>query len=123
MAQRAEHYRSNVAKARQAARYSTRQQEHAHLYDRHWRANRAAYLADNPLCVHCLQRSLIKLATVVDHIKPHKGDAALFSDVSNWQSLCKRCHDRKTVLFDGGFGRGRQRRGGSHETRAGWGAR
>ena len=32
-------------------------------------------------------------ATVVDHIIPHKGDSDLFWDESNWQSLCKRCHD------------------------------
>lgn len=36
-------------------------------------------------------------ATVVDHIRPHRGDMALFSDPANLQSLCKRCHDRKTL--------------------------
>lgn len=37
------------------------------------------------------------LATVVDHIRPHRGDLALFSAPENLQSLCKRCHDRKTL--------------------------
>ncbi|HHR5499154.1 TPA: HNH endonuclease [Klebsiella pneumoniae] len=32
-------------------------------------------------------------ATVVDHIKPHKGDETLFHNPDNLQSLCKRCHD------------------------------
>lgn len=32
-------------------------------------------------------------AAAVDHIKPHKGDPALFLDLGNLQSLCKRCHD------------------------------
>jgi 5-methylcytosine-specific restriction protein A len=44
-------------------------------------------------------------ANVVDHIKPHKGDQALFWCRDNWQSLCKRCHDYKTATEDGGFGR------------------
>jgi 5-methylcytosine-specific restriction protein A len=44
-------------------------------------------------------------ANEVDHIKPHKGDMALFWDSSNWQSLCKPCHSAKTATEDGGFGR------------------
>lgn len=44
-------------------------------------------------------------ATVVDHITPHKGDKALFWQRANWQPLCKRCHDIKTAIEDGGFGR------------------
>jgi len=32
-------------------------------------------------------------ATVVDHIIPHKGDDKLFWDQTNWQPLCKECHD------------------------------
>ncbi|MGM9590559.1 MAG: HNH endonuclease signature motif containing protein, partial [Faecousia sp.] len=35
-------------------------------------------------------------ATVVDHIIPHRGDRKLFWDESNWQPLCKDCHNRKT---------------------------
>lgn len=45
------------------------------------------------------------VATVVDHNIPHKGNKVLFWDVSNWQSLCKACHDAKTAREDGGFGR------------------
>jgi 5-methylcytosine-specific restriction protein A len=36
-------------------------------------------------------------AEVVDHIRPHRGDWALFIDPGNHQSLCKSCHDRKTA--------------------------
>jgi 5-methylcytosine-specific restriction protein A len=51
---------------------------------------------------------MVKAATVVDHIIPHQGDMTLFWDAdSNWQSLCKTCHDRKTATEDGGFGRAR----------------
>lgn len=60
-------------------------------YDRRWRKRRAAYLRQHPLCVLCA-----RVANVVDHIMPHRGDRLLFDDESNWQSLCKRCHDRKT---------------------------
>ncbi|WP_244295246.1 HNH endonuclease [Paracoccus versutus] len=31
-------------------------------------------------------------ATLVDHIKPHRGDKALFWNWNNWQALCTGCH-------------------------------
>ena len=37
---------------------------------------RARRLAASPLCVFCLQRGVTRLATVVDHIIPHRGDWA-----------------------------------------------
>ncbi|AFR18473.1 HNH endonuclease [Burkholderia pseudomallei] len=43
-------------------------------------------------------------ASVVDHIVPHRGDAHLFWDQSNWQAMSKSCHDRKTARENGGFG-------------------
>jgi hypothetical protein len=55
--------------------------------------------------VDCEQSGLLTAATVVDHKKPHRGDPHLFWDETNWQGLCKSCHDRKTVHKDGGFGR------------------
>ncbi len=33
------------------------------------------------------------LASVVDHISPHKGNLDLFYDRANLQSVCKACHD------------------------------
>jgi 5-methylcytosine-specific restriction protein A len=39
-------------------------------------------------------------ATVVDHIKPHRGNQKLFWDEDNWQPMCKQCHDRKTLTED-----------------------
>ncbi|MEZ2406927.1 HNH endonuclease signature motif containing protein [Bosea sp. RCC_152_1] len=34
-----------------------------------------------------------KPANVVDHIIPHKGNALLRDDRSNWQPLCAPCHN------------------------------
>ena len=70
-----------------------------------WEAVRRSVLAANPFCAACLQRGEHTASCVVDHIRPHKGDLALFFDSANLQALCKRCHDRKTVNDDGGFGR------------------
>ncbi|WP_283149743.1 HNH endonuclease [Silvimonas soli] len=75
-------------------------------YGTAWRKARAAWLRKHPLCVECEQQGVLIAATVVDHIKPHKGDMALFWDRDNWQSLCKSHHDRKTATEDGGFGHG-----------------
>ena len=62
-----------------------------------WRRARAAYLARYPLCVPCEAAGRLVSATVVDHVVPHRGDPVLFWDESQWQGLCKCCHDRKTA--------------------------
>ena len=63
------------------------------LYGRAWAKARAEHLRSSPLCVMHQRRKLLVPATVVDHIKPHRGDLTLFWDRNNWQSLCKLCHD------------------------------
>lgn len=69
------------------------------LYDRaRWREGRERFLRYNPLCVRCKADDRVVPAQVVDHIEPHRGDEKLFWDETNWQALCKRCHDRKTAL-------------------------
>lgn len=68
-------------------------------YGAKWRKARITYLSKNLICLRCGD-----IATVVDHITPHKGDISLFWNVANWQPLCKTCHNRKTVKEDGGFG-------------------
>ena len=65
-------------------------------YNRRWRKARLAYLQRHPLCTECWKKGMLTPATVVDHIIPHRGDDKLFWDESNWQPLCKACHDRKT---------------------------
>jgi 5-methylcytosine-specific restriction endonuclease McrA len=71
-----------------------------------WRKARAVYLFKHPLCVMCQANGHVMAATVVDHITPHKGNIILFWDQSNWQSLCKPCHDgHKQSIEKGGAGR------------------
>ena len=62
-------------------------------YGYKWQQAREGYLKRHPLCVMCKRRGLVVEASVVDHITPHKGDMALFWDSSNWQALCRLCHD------------------------------
>ncbi|MED1801704.1 HNH endonuclease signature motif containing protein [Brevibacillus porteri] len=74
-------------------------------YDARWRSAREAYLRQHPLCVDCMKDGKAMAASVVDHIVAHKGDKRKFWDRSNWQVLCKKRQDQKTVREDGGFGR------------------
>lgn len=59
------------------------------LYGRRWQNARRNYLTFNPLCKMCEEQGKVTAATIVDHIKPHKGDEVLFWDESNWQALCQ----------------------------------
>jgi len=77
--------------------------DYSKLYNRQWSKVRARFLKEHPLCAICLSESRITAANIVDHIKPHKGNKELFWDASNYQSLCKPCHDTKTAREDGGF--------------------
>lgn len=81
-----------IGKKRRVGSYAPH--PHKHLYgSRWWRENRMKVIAANPLCETCG-----RLAEEVDHIKPHRGDKALFEDASNLQALCKACHKAKTRL-------------------------
>ncbi len=74
-------------------------------YGSRWQRARAVFLAKNPLCRPCSLKSppQVTAATVVDHVKDHKGDQVLFWDEGNWQSSCQPCHDASTDAGD--FGR------------------
>ena len=65
-------------------------------YGSKWQRLSKAYLRRHPLCVRCKAQGRFTAATVVDHIIPHRGDPHLMWDESNWQALCKSCHDHKT---------------------------
>lgn len=65
-----------------------------------WHKLRAVQLNKEPLCRFC--KPVITAATVVDHIKPHRGDENLFYKSDNLQSLCKRCHDSEKQRIEKG---------------------
>ena len=64
------------------------------LFGRRWSKARARHLGEHPYCVYCeAEGRRFTMATVVDHIEPHRGDPVKFWDPGNWQSLCKTHHD------------------------------
>ncbi len=68
---------------------------------RYWRDRLQPFIINrDPICKICDRYP----STVADHIKPHRGIWALFSNAENLQGVCKTCHDIKTAKEDGGFG-------------------
>jgi len=79
-------------------------------YTKRWDRASKAFRLQYPLCGMrpddqapvmslCDQMQRTTPATLTDHVVPHRGDQTLFWDEhGNWQSMCKRCHDRKTQV-------------------------
>lgn len=66
---------------------------YGHLYGSgRWKRIRRDQLRTQPLCEYHLARDQVVIATIADHVDPHKGDEELFWD-GKLQSLCKQCHD------------------------------
>ena len=77
------------------------------IYGSKWGKVRQAYLSQHPLCVMCQAQGRDTIATVVDHITPHRLKEALdsgnveqiakaqklFWDTCNYQSLCASHHN------------------------------
>lgn len=80
--------RVQAARERKARHDLTRPNSSRRGYNATWEAERAKFLERYPVCAMCPSP-----ATVVDHVKAHKGDAALFWDQSNWQPLCAHHHN------------------------------
>lgn len=57
---------------------------------------RASFLYQHPLCMVCESLGRLIAAKVVDHVIPIKRGGERF-DAGNLQSLCVRCHNRKTA--------------------------
>lgn len=81
---------------------ATRGSASARGYGHDWQAIRARILKRDPICgeLGCTARS-----SQVDHIIPKSRGGS--DQDSNLRGMCRRHHSRKTVLADGGFGRGR----------------
>ncbi len=57
---------------------------------------RAAFLESNPLCAECRRQGFTAGADELDHIEPVEAGGP-FWDESNWQGLCRPCHEAKTA--------------------------
>jgi 5-methylcytosine-specific restriction protein A len=77
---------------------------HERGYGAAWDKLRARILTrDKHLCQACKRKGRLTAANQVDHIKPKaKGGT---DDEQNLQSLCKPCHDAKSVVDAGGRAR------------------
>lgn len=62
-------------------------------YGARWQRERLEFLDANPLCERCHKRGTVEAASVVNHRRPHHGDAVLFWDRTNWEATCQPCHD------------------------------
>lgn len=64
------------------------------LYNsKRWKRRRLDQLQTEPLCRMHKSQGHSVLATVADHVIPHRGNETLFYE-GQLQSLCKTCHDR-----------------------------
>lgn len=89
-------------------------------YTKLWARASKAFLARYPLCgmrpnqvrpvmSRCFDAQLRTMATLTDHVVPHRGDPVRFWDETNWQALCRPCHAIKIAREDGGSARPRMR--------------
>jgi 5-methylcytosine-specific restriction endonuclease McrA len=80
-------------RARKARHDARRPSARERGYTSEWDKARRDYLADHPRCRMCAEAGRFTVATVVDHITPHRGDKRLFWLCANWQPLCTPCHN------------------------------
>lgn len=64
-----------------------------------WKTRRARQLAKEPNCRRCKKRGRITIATVANHIVPHRGDWTLFTR-GELESLCDTCHNASAQAED-----------------------
>jgi 5-methylcytosine-specific restriction protein A len=95
-------------------RLQRRPSSHARGYDNAWALFSRRWLALHRWCgeradftrhaehSRCAQQHLPTRAEVTDHIRALNAHGAKY-DTSNLQSLCRACHNRKTIAHDGGF--------------------
>lgn len=78
--------------------YKRNQQARAFYHSKEWERVRLAVLSrDNFLCQECLKNKRITRAVIADHIVPLLVAWDKRLDMSNLQSLCQACHNRKTA--------------------------
>lgn len=76
--------------------FNSETREWASMYMNYrWRRYRDEFIKFNKTCYCCP-----RVAQVCDHIKPHKGDWALFENTENHLPLCNEHHNYCTANFD-----------------------
>src|SRR5690625_4181694 len=70
-------------------------------YGGKWQQARKGYLRKYPLCRMCEEKGYTVIASVVDHVIPHRGDMRIFWDSDNWQPLCVQCHNSDKARQEG----------------------
>lgn len=77
--------------------WSTRERRQFFYTSTEWRALREYKLSLDPFCETCFKFGYVVPAKIVDHIIDIKNDPDLRLEITNLSSLCKSCHDRKTL--------------------------
>ncbi|MDT7935231.1 MAG: AAA family ATPase [Sphingomonadaceae bacterium] len=79
-------------------------------YNEKWRKARRTFLSkpERRWCAMCVAdgRAQPSAASVVDHVRPHRGDSKLFWDKANWQPLCASHHSSAKQRLERGRGGG-----------------
>jgi 5-methylcytosine-specific restriction endonuclease McrA len=68
-----------------------------------WRKKSKAHRMAHPLCVKCEEKGETVAGKVVDHIKSINTGGEKLDD-NNLQTLCERCHNRKSSAESRGMG-------------------
>jgi len=66
---------------------------------RRYRKARQSFFDSDPMhriCAECLRHGITTEATELDHIIPAAKRPDLFDEPTNWQPLCRTCHEAKT---------------------------
>jgi 5-methylcytosine-specific restriction protein A len=66
-------------------------------YDTAWDAYSLQIRRDNPLCVWCLERGIVKPSEHVHHIQTLADHPELKYEPTNTIAICKQCHDAATA--------------------------
>ena len=93
MAEKAKLYKPNSSGSKK--KFTFKKSGRSKGYDTDWEKYRRRFLFYNPNCYCCGKK-----ATVVDHLRAHKGDMVLFKNLHNHAPFCADDHNYVTGKFD-----------------------
>jgi 5-methylcytosine-specific restriction protein A len=71
-------------------------EDERHFYvSSQWKEARNAYLDEHPFCERCLEEKRITPAVIVHHKSSVKEFPGLALEPSNFESVCRTCHNRE----------------------------